>query len=297
MNDFSSGIPASTADSGPTASTAQDEAAQGAQSRRVRPEQAPCVWLDPLQFDSSIAEVRSLALKVQQISRSVDRVVPQLSSATQVDSQGHLGSWLPPHPLLPAVDRQNLVDLAPLQSWLRTSLLEHNVETGQSESPSAQELAHLRKTTLAWTQDLVRSIEPLFKEIEVFLCGLPAWTDIMVEAPAIGIDVTAEMTAWLESCGVKVTDSRVTPTQWALLLASTAQRLEQRWLSAGVMYQQAFISHLRSEFIGSLSGALQQKLGQVRKVIEADEDETLPAELQWIDRARKDVLRAHWACA
>jgi hypothetical protein len=148
---------------------------------------------------------------------------------------------------------------------------------------------------LAWTQDLVSSLEPLFREIEVFLCGLPHWTDTMIDAPSSGMDVPVEMTEWLESCGVKVTASRITPTRWALLLASTAQRLEQRWLAASVMHQIAFMSHFRAEFVGSLSGALEQKLGQVRETIEADEDEALPAELQWIDRARQDGLSANWA--
>jgi hypothetical protein len=80
-----------------------------------------------------------------------------------------------------------------------------------------------------------------------------------------------------------------------LLLASTAQRLEQRWLAASVMHQIAFMSHFRAEFIGSLCGALEQKLGQVRETIEADEDEALPTELQWIDRARQDGLSANLA--
>jgi hypothetical protein len=119
----------------------------------------------------------------------------------------------------------------------------------------------------------------------------------MIDAPAEGIDVPVEMKEWLQSCGVLVTSSRVTQIQWALLLASAAQRLEERWLSASVMHQQAFIAHVRAELIGSLAGALEQKLGQVRQAIEADDEEPLPAQLQWIDRARQDGLSAGWACA
>jgi hypothetical protein len=56
----------------------------------------------------------------------------------------------------------------------------------------------------------------------------------------------------------------------------------------------AFMSYVRAELIGSLAGALEQKLGQVRQAVESDEDEPLPIELEWIDRARHDVLIAPW---
>lgn len=286
--------PRSTPDHGATTSTAPNGGSQGSPTRLVRLEPAPCEWLDPLQVNSPSEDERFLAGKVEQLSRSVDRVVPQLNAVTQVDSDGHLGAWLSPHPLLTALDRQTLVDLAPVQSWLRTNLLKHNVESGQCEAPQSRELAHWRLDTLAWTQDLVTALEPSFKEIEVFLSGLTAWADTMIDAPPTGIDVPAEMKAWLLSCGVQVNGERITPTQWALLLASTAQRLEQRWLAASVTHQRAFMSHFRAELIGSLAGALEQKLGQVRQAIESDEDEPLPIELQWLDRARNDVLIAPW---
>jgi hypothetical protein len=291
-NSFSSGISTPTPDQGTT--TTPIGASQGAPIRVVRLEQAPCEWLDPLQVDSPSADVRCLAGKLEQLSRSIDRVVPQLNAVTQVDSDGHLGAWLSPHPLLTALDRQTLVDLAPVQSWLRTNLLKHNVESGQCEAPKSRELAHWRLDTLAWTQDLVTALEPSFKEIEVFLSGLNAWADTMIDAPPTGIDVPAEMKAWLLSCGVQVNGERITPTQWALLLASTAQRLEQRWLAASVTHQMAFMSYVRAELIGSLAGALEQKLGQVRQAVESDEDEPLPIELHWLDRARHDVLIAPW---
>lgn len=271
----------------------------GAPKRLLRLEQAPCEWLDPLRPNAEHVRDRDLYNKVRQLSMSVNSLAPELSASACVDASEHPGAhtqWPEPHPFLSPEHHQALAALAPVQAWLRNGVLRHNAETGQFDAPNALEIDHFRKDTLACTQDLVNSLAPLFKEIEVFLCGLPAWLKTMADAPAQGMEVPLEVATWLESCGVRLTQRRLTPLQWALVLASTAQRLEQRWLAASVAHQMAFMSHLRSELIGALSEALSQKLTAVRHSIEPDDEECLPIELQWIDRARPNVLTHYWPC-
>ena len=97
-----------------------------------------------------------------------------------------------------------------------------------------------------------------------------------------------------EGYEVRITEQRVKPIEWVLLLAAAAQALERRWLAASVAHQVAYLAVQRGQLLGLAALHLAGVIKKTRESIEADPDRLLPHDLQWLDAAEKQGMNAVW---